>query len=106
RTGYWPRTIYEQNPRLREVIDLVGAGFFSPEEPGLFRPPTDPLIEHDTYMLLADFDAYCECQKRVVDTYLDPRVWHKKAVHNIARMGRFSSARTIREYAKKMGGGR
>jgi starch phosphorylase len=104
RTGYRPRAIYEQNARLREVVDLIANGFFSAEDPGLFRPLTDHLLDHDTYMLLADFDAYCACQKKVSEAFSDRRAWHAKAVVNIAHMGRFSSDRTIREYAKEIWG--
>jgi starch phosphorylase len=99
RTGYRPRMVYEQNPRLREVIDLIAGGFFSSEDPSLFRPLTDHLLQHDTYMLLEDFDAYVACQAEVAKTYVDPKRWHSMAVSNIAAMGRFSSDRTIREYA-------
>lgn len=104
RTGYRPRTIYEKNERLREVIDLVAGGFFSQEDPALFRPLTDHLLDHDTYMLLADFDAYVGCQKQVSEAFRDRAAWHRKAVINIARMGRFSSDRTIRQYAKEIWG--
>ena len=100
RTGYRPREIYEKNDRLREVIDLVGNGFFSEEDPELFRPLTDHLLDHDTYMLFADFDAYVTCQQRVSEAFLDPASWHAKAVQNIAHVGPFSSDRTIREYAR------
>jgi glycogen phosphorylase len=104
RTGYRPRTVYEQNPRLREVIDLVASGFFSSEDPDLFRPLTDHLLEEDTYMLLADFEAYGDCQREVSEAYVDRRGWHEKAVINIAHMGRFSSDRTIRQYATEIWG--
>jgi starch phosphorylase len=104
RTGYRPRSIYEKNARLREVIDLVAGGFFSQEDPALFRPLTDHLLDHDTYMLLADFDAYVGCQKQVSEAFADKAAWHRKAVINIAKMGGFSSDRTIREYAKEIWG--
>jgi len=104
RTGYRPRKVYEGNPRLREVIDLVAGGFFSADDPSLFLPLTDHLLDHDTYMILEDFDAYIACQRKVSAAFLDRRGWHEKAVRNIARMGRFSSDRTIREYAKEIWG--
>jgi starch phosphorylase len=104
RTGYRPRTIYEKNERLREVIDLIANGFFSQEDPALFRPLTDNLLDHDPYMLLADFDAYIACQQRVSEAFAEPSSWHAKAVINIAKMGRFSSDRTIREYAQEIWG--
>jgi starch phosphorylase len=104
RTGYTPRAIYEKNPRLKEVIDLVAGGFFSAEDPNLFRPLTDSLLDHDTYMLFADFDAYIACQKRVSDAFADKTSWHSMATRNIAKVGPFSSDRTIREYAKEIWG--
>jgi starch phosphorylase len=102
RTGYRPRAIYEKNERLREVIDLVANGFFSEGDPELFRPLTDHLLDHDTFMLFADFDAYVACQQRVSEAFLDQRSWHAKATKNIAHVGPFSSDRTIREYAKEI----
>ncbi|MGC4079418.1 MAG: glycogen/starch/alpha-glucan phosphorylase [Rubrivivax sp.] len=102
RTGYKPRAIYERNARLREVIDLIANGFFSPEDPALFRPVTDNLLDHDAYMLFADFDAYVACQQRVSEAFVDRSAWHAMAVRNIGRMGRFSSDRTIKEYATQI----
>jgi len=104
RTGYSPRAVYDNNPRLREVIDLVANGFFSAEDTALFRPLTDHLLSDDTYMLLEDFDAYVECQQQVSAAFVDRGAWHAKAVRNIARMGPFSSDRTIREYAQEIWG--
>jgi glycogen phosphorylase len=102
RTGYRPRAIYEKNERLKEVIDLVANGFFSAEDPNLFRPLTDSLLDHDTYMLFADFDAYVSCQQQVSEAFADRTSWHKKTIANIAHVGPFSSDRTIREYAKEI----
>lgn len=104
RTGYRPRAIYEKNERLKEVIDLIANGFFSEDDPALFRPLTDHLLDHDTYMLFADFDAYVGCQQRVSEAYRDKMSWHAKAVRNIAHVGPFSSDRTIREYATEIWG--
>ncbi len=104
RTGYRPRAIYEKNARLKEVIDLIANGFFSSEDPALFRPLTDHLLDHDTYMLCEDFDAYIACQQKVSDAFLDKASWHSKAVRNIANVGPFSSDRTIREYATEIWG--
>lgn len=100
REGYNPRAIYESDGRLREVIDLIASGFFSPQEPGLFRPITDHLLSQDTYMLLADFASYAACQSHVSDVFANQADWHARAVKNIAAMGPFSSDRTIREYAR------
>jgi starch phosphorylase len=104
RTGYRPRAVYDRNERLREVIDLVANGFFSADDPTLFRPITDSLLDHDAYMILEDFDAYVDCQRRVSEAFLDPRAWHAMCVRNIAKMGMFSADRTIREYATEIWG--
>jgi starch phosphorylase len=102
REGYRPRAIYEADARLREVIDLIASGFFSPDQPDLFHPLTDHLLEVDNYLVLADFDAYVACQAEVGRAFADQRAWHAKALLNIAAMGRFSSDRTIREYAREI----
>jgi starch phosphorylase len=104
RNGYRPRDIYDQNARLREVIDLIASGFFSQTDPGLFRPLTDHLINVDTYFLLADFESYCKCQALVAADYTKPAEWHGKAIKNIAKMGFFSSDRTIQQYADEIWG--
>jgi starch phosphorylase len=102
RTGYRPRAIYERNERLKEVIDLIANGFFSNDDPDLFCPLTDSLLDHDTYMLFADFDAYVDCQQRVSEKFLDKMTWHSMTTRNIAKVGPFSSDRTIREYAREI----
>jgi len=104
RTGYSPRAIYEKNERLKEVIDLIASGFFSAEDPGVFRPLTDTLLDHDAYLLFADFDSYVDCQKKVSEAFLDKTTWHSMATKNIAKSGWFSSDRTIREYATEIWG--
>jgi starch phosphorylase len=104
RAGYRPRDYYEGNAELRGVLDLIAGGFFSPEHPDLFRPLVSSLLEQDVYMLLADFASYCECQQRVSEAFRDQERWTKMAILNIARMGKFSSDRTIREYASEIWG--
>jgi len=98
------RGAYEASPRLREVVDLIADGFFRPEEPDLFRPMMQALLDHDEYMVLSDFDAYSACQARVADTYMDPARWGRMCALNIARIGRFSSDRTIHQYAREIWG--
>lgn len=98
-TSYVPRAIYESNPELQEVIDLIASGYFCPENRGLFRPVTEALLAYDPFRVLADFASYAECQHRVEDAYLKAPSWDRSCVVNIAKMGRFSSDRTIREYA-------
>jgi starch phosphorylase len=100
--GYRPRDHYEQNPELRAVLDLIQGGFFDHEHPELFRPIVQSLLEHDPYLLLADFASYADCQKRVEEAYRDKERWTRMAILNVARMGKFSSDRTIREYAEEI----
>jgi glycogen phosphorylase len=100
RKGYRPRDYHESNPELRAVLDLIGSGFFEPEHPDLFRPLVNELLEVDRYFLLADFASYVDCQARVSQAFLDPESWTRMAVLNVARMGKFSSDRSIREYAR------
>jgi starch phosphorylase len=100
RETYDPRKIYEENANLREVLDTIASGFFDREDPKLFQPIVDSLLGRDDFMVLADYQPYIECQKRVSNAYLRQSDWHKKALINIAHMGRFSSDRAIREYAR------
>src|SRR5438128_74392 len=102
RRGYRPRDHYEQNPELRAVLDLIHGGFFDPEHPELFRPVVQSLLEQDTYMLLADFHSYADCQEAVGRAFLDPDQWTRMAILNIAKMGKFSSDRSISEYAENI----
>ncbi|HUO57570.1 MAG TPA: glycogen/starch/alpha-glucan phosphorylase [bacterium] len=102
REGYNPKDYYEKSPELKSVMDLISSGFFSPENPGLFQPIFDSLMNHDEYMLLADFDAYVECQDRVSELYRDQAKWTQMAILNVARMGKFSSDRTIQEYCDEI----
>jgi len=104
RSGYYPRRYYDENEGLREVVDAIGSGMFSPNDRSLFAPIVGSLLDSDPYMVLADYAPYVECQKNVSKAYLDPQAWHTKAVLNIARMGRFSSDRTIREYSRDIWG--
>jgi starch phosphorylase len=102
RRGYRPRDFYEQNAELRAVLDLIQTGFFEHEHPELFRPMVQSLLEQDTYLLLADFASYAECQQRVEQAFRDKDRWTRMAILNVARMGKFSSDRTIREYAEQI----
>lgn len=98
-TGYGA---YLALPELREVIDLVRSGFFCPEERDLFHPLLDKVLGHDEYMTLTDFAAYSACQREVGTAYRDEESWSRKAALNIARLGTFSSDRTVREYAREI----
>ena len=96
--GYNPRKYYEENQELKEVCDRIGSGYFSPENPDLFQPLVNSLLNHDEYMLLVDYQSYLECQDRVSQAYRDPETWTRMSILNSARMGFFSSDRTIKEY--------
>jgi glycogen phosphorylase len=104
RRGYDPREFYRNDERIRRVLDALGGGMFSPEEPGLFRPIVDSLLGGDPYLVLADFAAYCACQDEVERAYRDPERWTRMAILNVARSGQFSSDRTIRQYAEQIWG--
>ena len=103
--GYRPMDIYESNPRIKAVLDAVGGGAFSPDEPGRYRGLVDSLLwGGDHYLLLADFDSYLAAQARVDALFRDREAWARKAIANVAGMGFFSADRTIREYAKQVWG--
>ncbi|MCM1129509.1 MAG: glycogen/starch/alpha-glucan phosphorylase [Alistipes senegalensis] len=105
RLHYQPRDIYERNPELKMALDQIRDGFFSPNDPGRFRAIYDSLINYgDRYMLLADYESYIATQEQVDTLYRQSVRWDKKAIHNIANMGYFSSDRTIAEYAKEIWG--
>jgi glycogen phosphorylase len=102
---YDPRPYYEGNVELRRALDMIGDGRFSPEQPDLFRPIVGSLLEDgDPYLLLADYAAYVACQDRVAETYRDPGSWTRKSIRNVAHMGKFSTDRTIRQYAEEIWG--
>jgi starch phosphorylase len=100
--GYSPRSIYDANPALREAIELIDSGFFSSGDRALFRPLVESLLERDEYMLLADYQAYVDCQQRVSEAYRDPKNWTRMSILNSARVGRFSSDRSVREYCREI----
>jgi starch phosphorylase len=99
-SGYRGRQVYDSNPVLREVLDLIASGFFSPEDRGLFKPLVDSLLDEDRYLVLADFDGYAKAHEAVAARYAQPAAWWRSAILNVSRVGFFSSDRTIREYAK------
>ncbi len=98
--GYRPSDLYATNQRLREVIELIRGGHFSPGEPDLFRPLLDAISLQDEYMLFADFQSYVDCQEKVEAAYRDRERWTRMSILNTARMGKFSSDRAIREYCR------
>jgi starch phosphorylase len=99
--GYDPWTFYNNNPELRQTLDMVRDGYFSPEERDRFKPLFETLTYHgDHYRLLADYASYVACQDQVGQLFRDPAAWTKMAILNVAGMGQFSSDRTIAQYAK------
>ena len=96
--GYNPRAYYEANPHLREIIDSLAAGEFSHGDRGLFEPLIQSLLGRDPYMLLADYQSYIDCQDHVDQAYGDTGRWTRMSILNVARMGKFSSDRSIRDY--------
>ncbi|MEX1137108.1 MAG: glycogen/starch/alpha-glucan phosphorylase [Balneolales bacterium] len=101
--GYNPWDYYHQNTELKQAIDQIHNGFFSKDIPELFHPITNALLDGgDYYMLLADFEAYAKAQSKIDDLYKDSSSWAKKAIHNMARIGKFSSDRTIKDYADEI----
>jgi glycogen phosphorylase len=98
RHSYNPMEYYVKDPILKQAIDLIREGFFSPEEPDLFKVLMDGLLNEDRYLVLADFEAYHHCQMKVDALYRDREIWIAKSILNVARAGKFSSDRTILEY--------
>jgi starch phosphorylase len=98
--GYRPAMFYETNAHLRSAIDLIASGHFSGGNRELFRPLVDTLLHHDEYMVLADYQAYVDCQDEAARAYGDPERWARMSILNVARIGKFSSDRAIREYCE------
>jgi starch phosphorylase len=99
-----PRELIEASQALREVIEAISSGVFSPDDRGRYRPLMDGLYDHDWFMVARDFDAYCAAQRAVDGYWADRKIWNAMAIRNTARMAWFSSDRTIREYADQIWG--
>jgi starch phosphorylase len=100
RSWYKPQWHYDNDPETRAALDLVFSDRFSCNEPGVFAPLRDALLTHgDYYMHLADLKSYLEADQKLCDLYADPAAWSSKAILNVAGSGKFSSDRTIAEYA-------
>jgi len=100
--GYHPRQVYESNAHLREIIDSLAGGGFSHGDRGLFKPLVDSLLDHDPFMLFADYQSYIDCQDRVDEAYGDIERWTRMSILNVARIGKFSSDRAIRDYCAEI----
>ncbi len=100
--GYNPMDYYNSNGELKTVIDYIAHGYFSHGNTELFKPIVDSLLYEDQYMLLADYQAYIDCQHKVSQAYQDQDYWTRMSIINAANMGKFSSDRTIREYCEQI----
>ena len=101
--GYSPWLHYDGNAELKQTLDMIRDGYFSPEDRDRFKPVFDALTYHgDHYLLLADYASYIACQEKVGELYCDPVAWAQKTILNVAGMGQFSSDRTIGQYAKSI----
>jgi starch phosphorylase len=101
-SGYNPWDYYNTKAELRGVLDRLSSGYFSPGNPDLFRPIIESLLIRDPYLLLADYQAYVNCQERVSQAYRDPTHWTQMSILNVARIGKFSSDRSIQDYCQKI----
>ncbi len=103
QSGYNPHDYVSHHPELAKIIEQIQSGFFSPENPDLFHAITHALLEEgDYFMVLADYADYLRAQAAVEQVYADPSLWYEKAVLNVARIGKFSSDRTIADYAREI----
>nr|XP_008166809.1 glycogen phosphorylase, liver form [Chrysemys picta bellii]XP_042703892.1 glycogen phosphorylase, liver form [Chrysemys picta bellii] len=100
KKGYNAQEYYEKLPELKQAIDLIKSGFFSPKQPDLFNEVTNMLFHHDRFKVFADYEAYVKCQDTVSQLYMNAKEWTKLVIRNIAASGKFSSDRTIKEYAR------
>lgn len=104
RQGYSPMEVYLADRELRAALDAISGGLFSPDDHSRFRPVVDKLLWEDPYLVLADYKSYARCHSAVDEAYRDQESWTKKAILNVANMGRFSSDNTIRGYARDIWG--
>jgi starch phosphorylase len=100
--GYNPRDIYNTNVEIRKVLTQLINGYYSPENPELFRELYDSLLNQDQYFTLLDFDSYAQAQARINEAYKDETAWAKSAILNIAKSGKFTADRTIEQYATEI----
>jgi starch phosphorylase len=100
--GYNPRSVYEANEQLREIVDALAGGEFSHGDRGLFEPLVQSLLNYDPYMLFADYQSYIDCQDRIDQVFQDPGRWTRMSILNVARIGKFSSDRAIRDYCAEI----
>lgn len=102
--GYKPWEYLQTVPALKRIIDFLASGFFNPGEPDVMKPILENLIQHDEYLVFADFEDYLRAQAEVDQAYGDQKKWTEMAILNVARMGKFSTDRTIDQYNKEVWG--
>jgi starch phosphorylase len=100
--GYRPRDYYERNDNLRLVMDFISFGALADGDTELFRPLVSNLLDHDPFLVLADYQAYVDTQAQVGALWQDSDAWTEKTILNVARMGKFSSDRSIRDYCQSI----
>jgi glycogen phosphorylase len=100
--GYHPRQLYDQNHELREVLDFIVSGELSYGDTNIFRPIYDNLLNQDPYLVLKDYQSYVECQQKVYEAWGNQDDWTRKSILNVARMGKFSSDRSIKDYCEQI----
>lgn len=100
--GYNPVEYYNSNMNLRKVVDMIASDYFSKTEPGIFKDIITGLMSNDYYCLFADYQSYIDAQDKISQLYSDEEEWTKKAIMNVARIGKFSSDRSVKEYAEKI----
>jgi starch phosphorylase len=100
--GYRPKEYYQNNPSLKKVIDMISSNYFSKKEHGIFNPIIESLMNVDYYCLFADYQSYIDKQEEVSNLYLNIDEWTKKSIINVARIEKFSSDRSIKEYVEKI----
>jgi starch phosphorylase len=100
--GYNPREYYEKNAELKQVVDMIATNFFNPKEFGIFDDMVRGLMNVDYYLLFADYQSYIDAQDKVAELYQKKEAWTKKSIYNVARVAKFSSDRSVKEYADKI----
>uniref|UniRef100_A0A8C7IHR3 Alpha-1,4 glucan phosphorylase n=1 Tax=Oncorhynchus kisutch TaxID=8019 RepID=A0A8C7IHR3_ONCKI len=104
KNGYDAMEYYNRIPELKLAMDQIAGGYFSPDQHDLFKDIVNMLLHHDRFKVFADYEAYIKCQDKVSALYKNPKEWTKMVIHNIAGCGKFSSDRTISQYAREIWG--
>ena len=100
--GYNPKDYYEKNAELKQIVDMIATNFFSPKEFGIFDEMIRGLMNVDYYLLFADYQSYIDAQDKVSELYKNKEAWTKKSIYNVARVAKFSSDRSVKEYSEKI----